>query len=144
MLAAVGRVNGMGWVVQQVDVTVIAEFPRTPSGKVELAPAALIADVARAQADLSAPAPDMVLIGRRQVRSNNSWMHNLPLLAKGLNESPANINRALNTLISEGLAVKLDNGRFAPSVGLLQIAPLSAADLLGRPAAGSPGTATPR
>ncbi len=43
-------------------------------------------------------------------------------LAKGLGESPANINRALNTLIAEGLAVKLDNGRFAPSVALLQIA----------------------
>jgi anaerobic selenocysteine-containing dehydrogenase len=25
----------------------------------------------------------MVIIGRRDVRSNNSWMHNLPLLAKG-------------------------------------------------------------
>ena len=25
----------------------------------------------------------MVIIGRREVRSNNSWMHNLPLLAKG-------------------------------------------------------------
>jgi anaerobic selenocysteine-containing dehydrogenase len=24
-----------------------------------------------------------VIIGRRQVRSNNSWMHNLPTLAKG-------------------------------------------------------------
>jgi len=43
-------------------------------------------------------------------------------LAKGLGESPANINRAVNTLIAEGLAVKLDNGRFAPSVALLQIA----------------------
>ena len=25
----------------------------------------------------------MVLIGRRQLRSNNSWMHNLPALVKG-------------------------------------------------------------
>ena len=25
----------------------------------------------------------MVLIGRRQLRSNNSWMHNLPPLVKG-------------------------------------------------------------
>ena len=33
---------------------------------------------------------------------------------------------------------------FALCVGLLQTAPLSAADLLGRPAAGSPGTATPQ
>lgn len=43
-------------------------------------------------------------------------------LAKGLGESPSAINRAVNTLIAEGLAVKLDNGRFAPSVALLQIA----------------------
>lgn len=35
-------------------------------------------------------------------------------LASALGESPANINRALNTLIEEGLALKLDNGRFAP------------------------------
>lgn len=43
-------------------------------------------------------------------------------LAKNLGESPANINRAMNTLIAEGLAMKLDNGRFAPSIALLQIA----------------------
>lgn len=43
-------------------------------------------------------------------------------LAKSLGESPANINRALNTLIEEGLAQKLDNGRFALSVQVLQIA----------------------
>jgi len=29
------------------------------------------------------PADDLVLIGRRQLRSNNSWMHNAPTLAKG-------------------------------------------------------------
>ena len=43
-------------------------------------------------------------------------------LAVALNESPANINRALNTLIEEGLAIKLENGRFAPGIQLLQIA----------------------
>ncbi|UZR27461.1 helix-turn-helix domain-containing protein [Methylococcus mesophilus] len=43
-------------------------------------------------------------------------------LAKALGDSPCNVNRALNTLIAEGLAVKLDNGRFAHSVGMLQIA----------------------
>jgi anaerobic selenocysteine-containing dehydrogenase len=61
----------------------IPEVLRTPSGKIELAPPALLADLARAAADLAAPAPDMVIIGRRQLRSNNSWMHNLPVLAKG-------------------------------------------------------------
>ncbi len=61
----------------------IPEVLRTASGKVELAPAMLLADLARALADLSAPAPEMVIVGRRPVRSNNSWMHNLPVLAKG-------------------------------------------------------------
>ena len=61
----------------------IPEMLRTPSGKVELAPPLLIADLPRALKDLQSPAPDMVLIGRRDVRTNNSWMHNLPTLAKG-------------------------------------------------------------
>jgi anaerobic selenocysteine-containing dehydrogenase len=61
----------------------IPEMLRTPSGKVELAPPSLITDMARAVADLATPAPDLVIIGRRDVRTNNSWMHNLPVLAKG-------------------------------------------------------------
>jgi anaerobic selenocysteine-containing dehydrogenase len=61
----------------------IPEALRTPSGKIELAPQALLDDLARAQADLEAPTPDLVIVGRRQLRSNNSWMHNLRALAKG-------------------------------------------------------------
>ena len=61
----------------------IPEMLRTPSGKVELAPPSLLADLQRAVTDLARPAPELVIIGRRDVRSNNSWMHNLPMLAKG-------------------------------------------------------------
>ena len=61
----------------------LPEMLRTPSGKVELAPAALLTDLLRAGADLARPAPHLVIIGRRDVRTNNSWMHNLPVLAKG-------------------------------------------------------------
>jgi len=61
----------------------IPELLRTPSGKIELAPVMLLADLPRALADIDTPAPAMVVIGRRDVRSNNSWMHNLPTLAKG-------------------------------------------------------------
>jgi anaerobic selenocysteine-containing dehydrogenase len=61
----------------------IPEMLRTPSGKVELAPPLLLQDLERAAQDLRAPAPDLVIIGRRDVRTNNSWMHNLPTLAKG-------------------------------------------------------------
>ena len=61
----------------------VPEMLRTPSGKIELAPPLLMADLPRALAALGEPAPEMVIVGRRHVRSNNSWMHNLPLLAKG-------------------------------------------------------------
>ena len=78
---------------------------RTPSGMVELAPEPLVADVARLRAVLGGsrrpdqgdtPCPpgleerrnvdghgSLVLIGRRQLRSNNSWMHNVSILVKG-------------------------------------------------------------
>jgi anaerobic selenocysteine-containing dehydrogenase len=61
----------------------LPEALRTPSGRVELAPAPLAEDVPRLRAALDAPANGMVLVGRRDLRSNNSWMHNLPLLVRG-------------------------------------------------------------
>jgi anaerobic selenocysteine-containing dehydrogenase len=63
----------------------IPEVLRTPSGKIELAPALLIADVERLRQSCEAPPSNgaLVLVGRRHLRSNNSWMHNLPLLAGG-------------------------------------------------------------
>jgi anaerobic selenocysteine-containing dehydrogenase len=61
----------------------LPEVLRTPSGLVELAPPPLLDDLARATALLEETLPPLVLIGRRDVRSNNSWMHNLPTLAKG-------------------------------------------------------------
>ncbi len=56
---------------------------RTPSAKIELAAAPLVADLARLRASLDAPADGLVLLGRRHLRSNNSWMHNLPKLSAG-------------------------------------------------------------
>jgi anaerobic selenocysteine-containing dehydrogenase len=61
----------------------IPELLRTPSGRIELAPDILLADLDRLAASLDVPAPALLLVGRRHVRSNNSWMHNLPMLAKG-------------------------------------------------------------
>jgi anaerobic selenocysteine-containing dehydrogenase len=61
----------------------VPEALRTPSGKVELAPPLLLQDLQRAVQDIRGLAPDLVIIGRRDVRTNNSWMHNLPVLAKG-------------------------------------------------------------
>jgi anaerobic selenocysteine-containing dehydrogenase len=56
----------------------------TASGTIELAPELLVADVARLRASLAPSAlPRFVMVGRRHLRSNNTWMHNLPALAKG-------------------------------------------------------------
>lgn len=65
---------------------------RTPSGKVDLAPALLVAEVDRLRKSLAAPTGGYVLIGRRHLRSNNSWMHNLPTLAGGTNRCTLQIH----------------------------------------------------
>lgn len=57
----------------------------TASGRIELAPELLVQDVARLRATLDdrVRRESLLLVGRRHLRSNNSWMHNLPALAKG-------------------------------------------------------------
>ncbi|WP_378735809.1 molybdopterin-dependent oxidoreductase [Nocardia brasiliensis] len=67
---------------------------RTASKKVELAPQPLLDDVARMRARLADAAPDVVLIGRRQLRSNNSWMHNIGQLVSGSNRCTLHIHPA--------------------------------------------------
>lgn len=70
----------------------IPEVLRTPSGKVELTPAPLLADIPRLAASLDSPDEGFLLIGRRHLRSNNSWMHNLPALAGGSNRCTLQIH----------------------------------------------------
>ena len=62
----------------------LPEALRTRSGAIEMAPAELVADVDRLL-DFVESARDrgMVLIGRRHLKSNNSWMHNVRVLTKG-------------------------------------------------------------
>jgi anaerobic selenocysteine-containing dehydrogenase len=58
---------------------------RLPRGHkyIDAAPEPLVSDVARARKLLGEPPAPMVLVGRRHLRSNNSWMHNLPKLVAG-------------------------------------------------------------
>jgi anaerobic selenocysteine-containing dehydrogenase len=71
----------------------IPEMLRTASGKVELAPEPIAADVARLEAALDRSRNGgMVLIGRRQLRSNNSWMHNIQPLVKGKERCTAHVH----------------------------------------------------
>ncbi|MFZ9690293.1 MAG: molybdopterin-dependent oxidoreductase, partial [Phycisphaerales bacterium] len=56
---------------------------RTASGRIELAAMPLADDVERLRAWLGEVPDRPVLVGRRHVRSNNSWMHNVDVLVKG-------------------------------------------------------------
>jgi len=61
---------------------------RTPRGLVNLCPKVLLADVPRVARWLDARRTgELVLVGRRHLRSNNSWMHNLRSLVKGPDRS---------------------------------------------------------
>ena len=72
----------------------IPQVLRTPSGKVELAPEPIVGDVPRLRDAVAAGADSgtLVLIGRRHLRSNNSWMHNVPALTGGTNRCTAQIH----------------------------------------------------
>ncbi|WP_067477913.1 molybdopterin-dependent oxidoreductase [Nocardia amamiensis] len=67
---------------------------RTATKQVDLAPQPLLDDVARMRDRLDDAAPELVLIGRRQLRSNNSWMHNIAPLVSGSNRCTLQINPA--------------------------------------------------
>ena len=70
----------------------LSEVLRTPTGRIELAPPPLIEDAARLREALDRRADGFVLIGRRHLRSNNSWMHNVPALAGGSNRCTLRIH----------------------------------------------------
>lgn len=70
----------------------LPEVLRTPTGRIELAPEPLLADAARLREALGRRAHGFVLIGRRHLRSNNSWMHNVPALAGGSNRCTLRIH----------------------------------------------------
>jgi anaerobic selenocysteine-containing dehydrogenase len=71
----------------------VPEVLRTPSGRIELCPEPIAAEV-RKLADTPVPADaGFVVVGRRHLRSNNSWMHNVPVLVKGRELCTVVVNR---------------------------------------------------
>jgi len=105
------------------------QLPRrlfTKGKRILLAPEPILADLQRVDARFSrAPAAEqLVLIGRRQLRDNNSWMHNVPRLMKGRNRCTLWINpiEAARHGLTDGQQVVIRS-----SVGTLQ-APLQVTD----------------
>ncbi|MFT5605154.1 MAG: anaerobic selenocysteine-containing dehydrogenase [Paracoccaceae bacterium] len=75
-----------------------SQLPRTlihADKRIQLDPAFFLSDLPRLQQALDAhdhDADSMLLIGRRHVRSNNSWLHNSHRLVKGKSRCTAQIN----------------------------------------------------
>ncbi|MEV8367033.1 molybdopterin oxidoreductase family protein [Streptomyces niveus] len=67
---------------------------KTRSGRVELLPAPIAADLPRLRAALTGVPASLVLVGRRHLRSNNSWMHNVPTLNGGSNRCTVQVHPA--------------------------------------------------
>jgi anaerobic selenocysteine-containing dehydrogenase len=58
-----------------------------PNERIDLCPEYILADIPRLEGALKERSREdrLVLVGRRQIRNMNSWLHNLPALAKGPN-----------------------------------------------------------
>ncbi|SFA97768.1 Anaerobic selenocysteine-containing dehydrogenase [Pseudomonas sp. NFIX10] len=100
---------------------------KTENQRVQTAPAVILADLARFAA-LQAPEPDeLLMIGRRHVRSNNSWMHNFHRLVKGKPRHQLLMHP--DDLASRGLA---DGQRVTVSsrVGAIEVEVLGSLDMM--------------
>ena len=78
----------------------------TPSAAIECAPAILLAELARLSPEQTytetGQPGSLRLFGRRDIRSNNSWMHNAPRLIKGRSRHQLLVHP--NDLAARGLA----------------------------------------
>ncbi|MER5178038.1 molybdopterin oxidoreductase family protein [Streptomyces sp. NPDC002896] len=65
---------------------------KTRSGRIELLPAPIADDLPRLKKSLAERPADLVLVGRRHLRSNNSWLHNVPALTGGSNRCTLHVH----------------------------------------------------
>ncbi|MFD3548575.1 molybdopterin oxidoreductase family protein [Streptomyces sp. NPDC058655] len=65
---------------------------KTRSGRIELLPEPIAAELPRLRAALAERPAALVLVGRRHLRSNNSWLHNVPALVGGSNRCTLHVH----------------------------------------------------
>ncbi|MEU0370999.1 molybdopterin oxidoreductase family protein [Streptomyces sp. NPDC006283] len=87
----------------------IPQILKTRSGRVELLPGPIAADLPRLRAALDERPTGLVLVGRRHLRSNNSWLHNVPALNGGSNRCTLHIHPddAARLGIADGATVRV-------------------------------------
>ncbi|MDX3578180.1 molybdopterin oxidoreductase family protein [Streptomyces sp. FL07-04A] len=85
---------------------------KTVSGRIELLPAPIADDLPRLRESLESRPDGLVLVGRRHLRSNNSWMHNVPALTGGTNRCMLQIHPedAERLGVRDGAPVRVTGG----------------------------------
>ncbi|MGW5343183.1 molybdopterin-dependent oxidoreductase [Streptomyces sp. NPDC004050] len=85
---------------------------RTRSGRIELLPDPIAAELPRLHAALAERPAALVLVGRRHLRSNNSWLHNVPALTGGSNRCTLQVNPldAARIGLTEGGRARITGG----------------------------------
>jgi len=107
----------------------LKDVVRTESGRVQLAPRLLVDDVTRVRQLLTQSSDDaLILIGRRTLRSNNSWMHNSERLVKGNDRCVLLMHP--DDAEKRGLKTG-DRARIATSIGAIE-APVAISDEIMR------------
>lgn len=100
---------------------------KTVSGRIQAAPDVVMSDLARF-ARVDAPSVgELLLIGRRHVRSNNSWMHNYHRLVKG--KPRHHLLMHPDDLVSRGLSDG-QQVRVSSRVGVIEVQVLASLDMM--------------
>ncbi len=105
----------------------LAQRLRTANQRVQAAPEIILADLVRFAMLPMAQADELLLIGRRHVRSNNSWMHNYHRLVKGKPRHQLLMNP--DDLASRGLCDG-QRVRVSSRVGMIEVEVLASTDMM--------------
>ncbi|MEU2157912.1 molybdopterin-dependent oxidoreductase [Streptomyces sp. NPDC019396] len=90
----------------------LGQVLRTRSGRIELLPGPVAADLPRLRRALGERGGGLVLVGRRHLRSNNSWLHNVPALNGGSNRCTLQVHPddAARLGLDDGVAAVIEAG----------------------------------
>ncbi|MNQ99160.1 Assimilatory nitrate reductase catalytic subunit [compost metagenome] len=100
---------------------------KTPGQRIQAAPAVLLADLQRFAAQQLPASGQLLMIGRRHVRSNNSWMHNYHRLVKGKPRHQLLMHP--DDLHSRGL-VDGQRVRVSSRVGMIEVEVAASSDMM--------------
>lgn len=100
---------------------------KTAGQRIQAAPEAILADLERFAAQQLPRVDELLLIGRRHVRSNNSWMHNYHRLVKGKPRHQLLMHP--DDLHSRGLSDG-QRVRVSSRVGAIEVEVLGSADMM--------------